>query len=264
MYSFLSSRNEVLTSAASSWYNMVSAQPAPPLWPYTQLTANYPPGSFTMPVNAMASGLRPFTPSGIQKRQGACTLAPSEMDSGASSTAAEPATILTDLPTLTTGITTPSGSSCVSTFTQTACAPGSRGRSACVTTPACGSWTAPDASTTTSTAPTESSTIVASVSMAIYNDKSCTDLIDTFEIYSNETCAIHIKNNGDAKKFRCFIVSGINEDASEGQLELSVFKSGHCQGDDKKHKVYRDLGSMIDKSQTPFKMGSVNLRAGAA
>ena len=80
----------MFTSAASSWYDIVTVQPAPARWPYTQLTASYPAASFTMPVNAMASGLKPYTPPGLEKRQDACTLDPSETDSTASSTAAEP------------------------------------------------------------------------------------------------------------------------------------------------------------------------------
>lgn len=252
----------MFTNAASSWYNIVTAQPAPPRFPFTQLTNAYPAASFTMPVDDMASRLKPFTPAVIEKRQAACTLGPSETDSGASGSTAEPATTLPDLPTLTTGITTPPGSSCVSTFTQTACAPGSGGKSACVTTPACGSWTATDAPTTTSTEGSPPPNVPATLSIAIYNDNGCSDLIDRFEIYSNETCSTHLKNNGDAKKFKCFIVTDVDQGTSGKQLELTVFKKGHCpSGDDGDHEVYTNLNTIVDKGQTPFKMGSLALKA---
>lgn len=211
----------------------------------------------------MASGLKRYADA-VEKRQDACTLNPPETEPDNTSTATEPATTLTDLPTLTTGITTPLGSSCVSTFTQTACAPGSAGKSACVTTPACGSWTATDAPTTTSEEPPPPSNTIATVSLAIYNNKGCTDLIDRFEIRSNETCAVHLKNNHDTKKFKCFVVSAVDEGASEGQLQLNVFKDGHCEGDGNKHRAYRDLNGIVGQNQLPFKMGSVNLKAGAA
>lgn len=277
MNSFLSSRNTVLTSAASSWYGIVSAQPGPPAWPYTQLTASYPSAAFTMPVDAMASGLKPFTPSGIEKRQGACTLAPSGTDSGASSTAipseseidsgassslAAPATTLTNLPTLTTGILTPSGSSCVSTVTQTECVAGSGGTSACVTTPACGSWTATVASTLSSETSSSPSPTTATVSMAIYKDNDCTDLIDEFDISLATNCGTHLKENGDTQHFRCFIVKDVVPVDSSTELELIVYKNGHCpSGKDDKSETFTNLGALVNKGQTPFKMGSLILKA---
>lgn len=69
-----------------------------------------------MPVDEMASGIQGYPEPVKGKRQEICPLGQSD---GPVSTA--------DLPTLTTGIVTPSGSSCVSTFTQTACAPGNGG-----------------------------------------------------------------------------------------------------------------------------------------
>lgn len=263
LYSWLTSRNQVFTNAASAWYDVVSAQPAPPQWTYTQLAATYPAASFTVDVDAMASGLKPYEPPPVEKRQDACPLAPSETDPGASSTAAEPATTLTNLPTLTTGIITPSGSSCVSTFTQTECAPGSGGTSVCVTTPACGSWTATVAPTTASAdTPTPSDTSAA-LSLAIYSDDECTDLIDEFDIDVDTNCATHVKNNGDTQKFKCFIVKGADEGVSDQQLELTVYKDGHCTSDnDDDRKVYTDLDAIVDQDQTPFEMGSLVLKTG--
>lgn len=138
--------------------------------------------------------LKAYTPSGIEKRQDACTLDRSGTDSGSSNTAAEPATTVTDLPTLTTGIITPKGSSCVSIFTQTACAPGSGGQSTCVTTPACGSWTATEVLATTAADPQSPTETDATLSLAIYNDEGCTDMIDEFQIGVDTMCATHLKN----------------------------------------------------------------------
>ena len=153
----------------------------------------------------------------------------------------------------------------MSTFTQTACAPGSGGKSACVTTPACGSWTATDAPTTTSTDSPAPSDTAATVSLAIYHDKGCNDLIDKFEIPVDTKCAVHLKNDHNTQKFKCIVVTGVNHGASDEQLELVVYKHGDCRvKNDDDRKAYTDLDAIIDRGQTPFKMGAVGLSPGGA
>lgn len=73
MTSHLASRGGVYTDAAAAWYQTlddgVAGGAAVPT--YTQLTDTYPAASFSIPVDAMASGLD--APARV-KRQDACTL----------------------------------------------------------------------------------------------------------------------------------------------------------------------------------------------
>ena len=248
MYSFLTSRSSALTRAASSWYGIVSAQPAPPLWPYTQLTASYPAASFGIPVDATASGLKPFTPAGLEKRQDACTLDLSETDSGSSNTAAEPEASLTDL--TTDAPITASEDVLVTTVSE---------KLPPADTPA------DFPPTTTLAEPPPPSDTAVTVTLAIYKDGDCTDLIDEFDVDLDTNCATHLKDNGDAQKFKCFIVKVVSPGASDQQVQLTVYKDGHCpSGNDDNREVYTDLNAIIDKGQTPFKMGSLILNAGGS
>jgi hypothetical protein len=168
MPSYLSSRASLYTSAASGWDsnldNGVAAGSNVPV--YTLLSSTYPAASFSIPVDAMASGLVPAAPAAKRvKRQAACTLSRGSLSgststgsssgtstaptvtgstsiSSSSANSTSPVSTVTisgsvsvssanttaPFPTSTdTGIQTPSGSSCVAIGTATDCAIGTGG-----------------------------------------------------------------------------------------------------------------------------------------
>nr|POE49466.1 hypothetical protein CFP56_50383 [Quercus suber] len=129
-------------------------------WEHTSTTSTT---SSSTPILTAKSSSTPM--------QTVMTSSTSDAISSPSPTSSSSAPSLTDLPTLATGIVTPSGSSCIATTAQTQCAGGAgksswrrvseectdrySGQTACVTTPACATFVA--TGTTSQLAPTGSS-----------------------------------------------------------------------------------------------------------
>lgn len=132
------------------------------------------------------------------------------------------------------------------------------GRSACVSTPACGSWTA-TATTESSESPSATPTPVVHVN--IYANSGCTKLLDKIELNAIGQCYKPQDSDGKPRHFKCFKVVDASPFAI-GQTEIIAFKGAGCfSADDSDREVYPDIAAIGDNEEKPFKMGSLSLNA---
>lgn len=165
--------------------------------------------------------------------------------------------VTADFPTLTRSatISTPAGSSCVSTTSVSSCLGVGNRDPVCVDVPVCASFVATATSTSSETEEPEP-TPTGEVYINIYEDDGC--IVVREKIILNALGDAY----GPDEQFGCFSVTYLSE-AAINSGALSVSESLGCfvpdSTDEDAYREYPDLLEIQYEYQTPFTMGCLNL-----
>lgn len=260
--SFLSSRNDVWTDAASSWYQTLtdaSNAGANNVPTFTQLAETYPVAKFAFPYEAMVTGLLPALPpevslnlGGAMKRQAACPFLTTATigSSGA--------------PALSSGIVSSVVSSTLSSSAAVSTVPFSSAISFSTIVSSTPPSTVPFSSavsfstipsSTTPSGVSASATPTGNVYINIYVESDCTNLIEETQLNLIGECYSPKDADGNPIEFGCFRVVYASSFAIDSSF-LSAFKGDGCFFSD---QIDYDFGEIQGVDESPFTMGSLSL-----